>query len=83
MQFLMLIRIANREDYENAKPLPDELHVAMGELMEEWTKGLPDCMTCTSSSDRIAGVRRPVTNPRASILSAHDPSRPMSGRCEW
>jgi hypothetical protein len=38
MQFLMLIRIANNSDYENAKPLPDALHVAMGELMEEWTK---------------------------------------------
>jgi hypothetical protein len=38
MQFLMLIRIANGEDYENAKPLPEALNVAMGELMEEWTK---------------------------------------------
>ena len=38
MQFLMLIRIANGEDYENAKPLPEELNVAMGALIEEWTK---------------------------------------------
>lgn len=37
MQFLMLIRIANNDDYENAKPLPPELHVAMGELIGEWT----------------------------------------------
>lgn len=34
----MLIRIANNSDYENAKPLPKELDVAMGEVMEEWTK---------------------------------------------
>jgi hypothetical protein len=38
MQFLMLIRIANGDDYENAKPLPEELNVAMGALIEEWTQ---------------------------------------------
>jgi hypothetical protein len=38
MQFLMLIRIANGESYENAKPLPEALNVAMGALIEEWTK---------------------------------------------
>jgi hypothetical protein len=38
MQFLMLIRIANGENYENAKPLPEALNVAMGALIEEWTK---------------------------------------------
>src|SRR5215217_6450832 len=38
MQFLMLIRIENTADYETNKPLPAELHEAMGELMSEWSK---------------------------------------------
>ena len=38
MQFLMLIRIADGADYENGKPMPEELNVAMGALMEQWTK---------------------------------------------
>lgn len=38
MQFLMLITIENNADYEASKPLPEALHVAMGGLMEEWTK---------------------------------------------
>jgi hypothetical protein len=38
MQFLMLIRIANSADYEEGKPLPAALDVAMGELITEWTQ---------------------------------------------
>jgi len=38
MQFLMLIRIANNDDYENGKQLPAELDVAMGELIGEWSR---------------------------------------------
>jgi hypothetical protein len=37
MQFLMLIRIANDDDYENMKPIPPELEQAMGELIGEWS----------------------------------------------
>jgi hypothetical protein len=38
MQFLMLITIENNPDYEATKPIPEALNVAMGSLMEEWTK---------------------------------------------
>jgi hypothetical protein len=38
MQFLMLIRIANDNDYEAGKTLPPELDVAMGELIAEWSR---------------------------------------------
>jgi hypothetical protein len=38
MQFLMLIKIANNEDYESGKPPPDALVAAMNPLMEQWTK---------------------------------------------
>jgi hypothetical protein len=38
MQFLMLIKIANNNDYEGGKPPPAELEAAMGELMGEWSK---------------------------------------------
>ena len=38
MQFLMLIRIANDNDYEAGKALPPELDTAMGELIADWSK---------------------------------------------
>ena len=38
MQFLMLIKIANDNDYEGGKPPPAALEAAMGALIEEWTK---------------------------------------------
>jgi hypothetical protein len=38
MQFLMLIRIANDNDYESGKTLPPELDAAMGELIADWSK---------------------------------------------
>jgi hypothetical protein len=38
MQFLMLIKIANNDDYEGGKPLPAALDTAMGELIAEWSK---------------------------------------------
>ena len=38
MQFLMLIRIANDNDYEGGKPPPAALEAAMGELIAEWNK---------------------------------------------
>jgi hypothetical protein len=38
MQFLMLIRIANDNNYEAGTPLPGALDAAMGELIAEWTQ---------------------------------------------
>ncbi len=37
MQFLMLIKMANDDDYEAGKPVPAELEAAMGEIMAEWS----------------------------------------------
>jgi hypothetical protein len=38
MQFLMLIKIANNDDYEGGNPLPEGLDAAMGELIGEWSQ---------------------------------------------
>jgi hypothetical protein len=38
MQFLMLIKIANDNDYEGGNRPPPALEAAMGELMTEWSK---------------------------------------------
>jgi hypothetical protein len=38
MQFLMLIKIANNNDYEAGKPPPPELEAAMGALMGQWSE---------------------------------------------
>src|SRR5262245_45454098 len=38
MQFLMLIKIANDQNYESGKPVPAELDAAMGKLIDEWSK---------------------------------------------
>lgn len=38
MQFLMLIRISNDNDYEAGKPPPAALEAAMGDLIREWTQ---------------------------------------------
>jgi hypothetical protein len=56
MQFLMLIKVANDNDYQAGKPPPAALEAAMGELMGEWAK--------TNAMVSAAGLKPQATRLR-------------------